>query len=421
MSLVSFPNLLPDYQDGANAGNFAAGIANAAADFVCGLYADFPAAVVSDTSPNSFGRGLMDSVCDGRRKPPPPTPKPEGGQCSCVPYRVYYRFYSNDTAGERTFSDITGAIMGFREEPNPAIPGSRFQYLRYQVCDGDVPIGVQEYYVGLKFDDGSGEWKIDGIERLDNLPDNCGGSGHNFDPNLPRVIPTPRLRDNITVNYRDGTSITLPFAFIPVGIVNNINPQIQVDVGGVKVNFDFSGAKIDFGSKNDNPDIPRNSSNDYSDDFARIERQFKDLQRKFDDQNDRFTDFKDDLDSIKKDSEDAAKDRNNTPDPSKDPDLEKEPEEPPKSSDSKTVEKLQWVCVELTQLPNRVQWGDGAPNVYYGGWLEFKVGQCNLPRQPIHFKDSMFKAPAGATGFAYTLTNGAKGKVSVYKTKGAVT
>ena len=89
----------------------------------------------------------------------------------------------------------------------------------------------------------------------------------------------------------------------------------------------------------------------------------------------------------------------------------------PKSQD--TSPDLSFVRVTLTQIPinARTQDGDGADNVIYAGWFEFRSDSFNFPRQPIHFGLSTFIPPEGSTGYAYTLYNGFSGFATEYVLK----
>lgn len=403
MTLNELPGLPSLYAQGQNAANFAAKVADAAADFACDLYQDFPGAIIRSPI-GAFNRGLMDSLCGPRNKlPPAPTPPPySGGQCRCRSYEVTVTWLQGGSEPfQRVLTTTVLAPFTLYASGDNQI-GVTVLYLRSAICENGSPTGWSDNPIGSLVD-GSESYSIVSAIPTDGQPDDCGDPPAEWGNNLPDVIPDDRRSTDITINNNDGTNIVVPVAIIGSGNVFNLSPEFKVDVGGVTVTFDFSGAKIDFGSSNQNPNNPPPRNNSSADNFERIETAIKELKEKLTEQQ--------------KDIDDIKADRNDSPPPDDDPDIEKEEDEEESESGDKDVDKLQYVCVHLTKLPNREQWGDGAPNVYYAGWLEFKLKGCNLPRQPIHFKDSIFKAPDGATGFAYTLTNGAKGKVTVYKSK----
>jgi hypothetical protein len=84
------------------------------------------------------------------------------------------------------------------------------------------------------------------------------------------------------------------------------------------------------------------------------------------------------------------------------------PEEPKTGSNP----KIQAVTIVLTQNPRKAQWGggNGAPDKQIAGWFAWKVeGYGFSPQEPINYSRSTFIRPPNVGGYAYTLTNGAKG------------
>lgn len=403
MGIIEIPGLPSLYNQGQNAGNFAAKVADAAADFACGIYQDFPGAIIRSPI-GAFNRGLMDSMCGPRNKlpPPPSTPPYQGGQCKCRSYNVTVTWLAaGDPPTQQTVTnEVLAPFTVFAEEDQAT--GANLLYLRSAVCNNGIPDSYINNPIG-QLEENSESYSISNVSPADGGADNCGDPPSEWGDDLPDVIPDNRKSGDIVINNNDGTNIVLPIAIVGSGNVVNFNPEFKVDVGGVKIDFNLGGVKIDFGNQSSNPSSPPPRNNDNADNFERIEDAIERIKEKIEQQQD-------DIDQIKKD-------RNDSPPPDEDEDIEKEEDEEEEESGNKDVDKLQYVCIHLTKLPNREQWGDGAPNIYYAGWLEFKVKDCNLPRQPIHFKDSIFKAPDGATGYAFTLVNGAKGKATVYKSK----
>lgn len=404
MTLIEFPGFPDLYQSGTNTGNYVAGVVDKAADFACGLYQDFPGAIIQSPA-GAFNRGLMDSLCAPRNKLPPASSQPTftGGQCPCVFYTVFLT--QHKPSGDESFTvTVPAPIGGLVRKPNETFPDITDVFLAYAVCEGGVQTGTRADLVGADSQVGGASFvTIDSVVRADGEPDTCGNPNPGWGGDYPREIPDERKSDNVTIDNPDGTNITLPVAIIGSGNVITFKPEFNIDVGGIKVTFDFSGAKVDFGNKNTNTTQPRDRNNSNTDDFDRLESLIKDVKNQLNQQQK-------DIDAIKKN-------KNDTPPPDDDPDIEKDTDETESDQGERTVDKLEWVCIHLTKYPNREQWGGGSPDIYYAGWLEFKVKDCILPRQPIHFENSIFKAPDGATGFAYTMTNGAKGKATVYRSK----
>ena len=83
--------------------------------------------------------------------------------------------------------------------------------------------------------------------------------------------------------------------------------------------------------------------------------------------------------------------------------------ETPKSGNNP---KIQAVTIVLTVLPVKAQWGggQGAPDKQIAGWFAWKVdGYGYLAQQNINYQQSTFIRPANVSGYAYTLTNSARG------------
>ena len=391
------------YQSGQNVGNFLAGVADKAADFACDLYQGFPGAIIRSPI-GAFNRGLMDSLCGPRNKlPPPPGPQTPGGQCVCEQYLVQWSF-SDPEDGRVGTGEVTvlGPVRGVRTEDS--VGGQRKTWILLSTdCDASGnSIGIKDG--DILFDGSAGSTvTVTSVTKVDGSADNCGDASNSWNPNLPDVIPDDRKSGDVIINNNDGTSVNLPIVLIGSGNVINFNPEFKVDVGGIEVTFDVGGVSFDFGNPSSDPSLPPPRNDSGADNFERIEDAIERIRERIEEQQE-------DIDQIKKD-------RNDSPPPDEDPEIEKEEDEEEDDSGDRDVDKLQYVCVHLTKLPNREQWGESGPNVYYAGWLEFRIKDCYMPRQPIHFSNSIFKAPEGATGFAYTLTNGARGRVTVYKSK----
>lgn len=86
-------------------------------------------------------------------------------------------------------------------------------------------------------------------------------------------------------------------------------------------------------------------------------------------------------------------------------------------SAEKDEEKLIGIYVNITNMPvnAKVVSGNGAPNLIYAGWVEFKRDTGYYPREYIDFSSSWFPAPEDATGYAVTLKQGYTGEVQEVK------
>jgi len=192
---------------------------------------------------------------------------------------------------------------------------------------------------------------------------------------------------------------------VPVEIVGtkyevgiSIKPEFNINVGGIQVKFDITGAKITIAPTLKLPDFlppgtdprplppaPKEPGKEPVDD--------PNLQNELDK-------IKDLLDDIKECA------------------CDEEPEGPLLSdiiaNSSGGVYSLpantEFVSVILTSLPSssRVEFGNGASqNVIYAGWYSFGTVQGAGDRLPISYAENVFFAPKGASRFSFTVRKGA--------------
>ena len=81
--------------------------------------------------------------------------------------------------------------------------------------------------------------------------------------------------------------------------------------------------------------------------------------------------------------------------------------------------EIAYITLTLTNKPvnAKTQFGGNGPDVFYAGWFEFRTQGFFYVRQPIHWENSIFIPPKGATGYAYTLYTGFSGIISTYRLK----
>lgn len=362
---------------GQRTGNFAKDVANVGANFVCGLYKDYPGAVIR-TPGNSFVRGLWDSLCVGRPKglPAPPAAPFVGGQCPVV-YNVYIDAVNANGTVFQSYGDILwGPILAIR-----TIHTDYFNNRAEVLCHGfwNRPRSAEPIWFG----EGNltawvdGEARIVRVERRDNQADNCGS----LSPQYPSsTIPANRQRAIAPVTYNDGSEVSVTLVYSPIRV--DLAPRVTVD--GIDIDFDFSGANIGVGTDSAN--------------LRNLEDAIKQLQ----------DDVKDIADKLSEPTK---------PPSSGDYDLTESTEETAEDKDG--IEGLQWVQIELTRSPMNAkkQYGRGAQDVVYAGWFQFVVDGFYLPRDPIHFGKCVYNAPDGATGYAFTLYEGYSARVKEFKRK----
>ena len=372
-----YSELLQEF--GNEAAEFGKSAANKAANFVCALYAQYPAALMPPGG-SAVARGIWNNLCTGRGTalPVPPPVRFTGGQCDSIKYRVLYKYKHTGETGYRgafqTF--LWGPVGGVRS--GPGVP-NQFGQLIYPIeflCRGTAgrlpaPSSTQ-WYLEDEVRAGIDDIFIESVNREDGRPDNCGNLGSSY-PNTP--LPPGAGNGSITGTYPDGGVYVIPVVLRP-----SVNANINVDVGGITLKFDAGG--VTFGEGGD----ISGTLSDILDAVNEGVAQIVDGQcacADIPDENSYDTDTVPDEDGTTKDG----------------------------------IQGLEWVRIKITQsaVNAKSQYGNGASDVYYAGWFCFLANGAGLPRQPIHFKDAIFRAPEGSTGYEYCLYKGYRGTATEYK------
>lgn len=392
-------------------------------DFSCDLWFSFPDQITKGSNPfTALSRGFMNELCKDKNLPPAPPDYFEGGQCN-VQYKIIgscqAEQYSAGTTGNNPTKiqdvfpgvnttslspPIVGPIESLRFYTSgpcaqPSTGGDRCdlgnRQVSLEVIDSE---GTKNYlttlYTVKRFGPGSttigGQGYVDTntlagpeytIETVSGDPDICGDRPGPYPPTNP--TPEDYTRD-IPIPTPDGGTLLIPTIYAPV----DFNFPMRFDVGGVNVTLDLGGFDFEFGGDvNDNgvtlDDNGYNHPLPYPEDVSR---------------------------------QPVVCPVDPTPG---DPELEEEEKTPEDPKEVDQISRLKYVKVAVTEFPTNAknQWGDGAPNVYYCGWFEFRANGASLPRQPIHFLSSIFKAPEGVDGYAYTLYQGFVGSATEYREK----
>jgi hypothetical protein len=219
---------------------------------------------------------------------------------------------------------------------------------------------------------------------------NCGDPPKQY-PTPNTVYPPSSAPTSVTIPSPtgDGFDITIPVGYIPISPQFDLNPKINIDVGGIPVTIDFGGFTFDFGDGDGNGGTPPDLSQ---------------LQEGIDAANgklDGLGALGDKLDELK---ECAC------------------PEEEERTFQTVTtgivdgidlsVPRLRGLYVSLTLPPQKAQFGNGGATCYFAGWASVRYPGGYRTREQINFIDSSFQVDEGANGFTVTLTNGAKGIVT---------
>jgi len=404
--MTSLPGAKSRYEAGDRAGDFVAKLADGAANFACGLYRDFPGALINPVPVplRDVGAGFMDSLCGARRPGlPPSTPLAAGGQCKCVLYNVTFRRTNFDAAGNATVSDsigtgIPGEIRGVQKLPN----GGTGDFYDWRILAGSPTCPYNGFVVQRV--PASTTVAVTGITRADGQPDSCGNAPTGYPDS---TIPPSRTGGNVTINKNDGTNITIPIVYAPITPTLEISPRFNFDLGGLTVSFDAGGVTI---NNVNNPSDPINRDNgqgNLGDDITNLGDNITNL-------GDNITNFGDTVNNINRTVDDIKDNQcdclDDVPsDTIPDPKTEDDPKE---ESGDDLIESVE---VTLTGIPRnaRTQSGEDSPDVFYAGWFEWKRGEFCFPREPIHFKQSIFKNTVGADGFGYTVYQGFRAKHTV--------
>jgi len=215
---------------------------------------------------------------------------------------------------------------------------------------------------------------------LDGQPDNCGDETTNF----PIVdIPSSERTINVNVQLRNGDVYNIPITLVPS--INN-DYGIEFDAGDINVKFDLSG--VSFNSialastihnvENNVLDLSQNVTN-----FAAIAIPFINNSIAYS------TSFNLGTFKTKEDGGSSS------------------------PADETSDDNLAYVTLDITRKPlnAKTQEGELAQDLVYAGWFQFASEGYYYPRQPIHFSKAVFKAPLGATDYAYTLYEGFEARV----------
>jgi hypothetical protein len=404
--MVTLPGSKSRYEAGERAGDYVARLADGAANFACGIYRDFPGALINPV-PIPFrdvGAGFMDSLC-GRRSPGLPIPQNPGfvgGQCLTTYTVTTQRVFTPPTGGQPTISGgtstITGRLIGLQFTGLVNNGTQRRWVLVYSNAAGTVltsPVGDFNLDTAVS---------ITNIVRTDGQPDNCG----NRPPGFPdSSIPPDRGSGNVTINNNDGTSINIPIVYAPITPTLNITPSFAFNLGGLDFNFNLGGVTISNPLAPNDPInrdfLPPGSGdviNNIGGDVTNLGDSITNLGDTINNINDVVNDIKEAPCECPEFNPDEI-----IPDPKTEDDPKEEEGDP-------TIESVE---VTLTSVPRnaRSQFGSNAPNVIYAGWFEWKRGEFCFPREPIHFKQSIFKNLVDADGFAYTVYEGFRAKHTI--------
>lgn len=376
MADISHKDLLESL--GNTAAGFSKNLANAVGNFACDLYSKYPGALTFGDTGN-YSKGFWDELCTGRPAPPPSNQPPfKGGQCAVV-YRPHLYYEVARANGDVYFSETisretgVGPVMGVELRKD-----STYTYLGILFGNNGNP-DFRQYSIVTNSVSQFKNARIVSLDRLDGQPDNCGDVSTNFPPSN---IPANERSTTVNIPLRNGDTYNIPITLVPT--VNSYS--VEFDAGDINVKFDLSGATFNSSSiaetihnvENTVVDLSQNVNN-----FTAIAVPFINNSIAYSNSFN-FGTF-----TTKEDSGSSS------------------------PADETASDNLAYVTLDITRKPTnaKTQEGELAQDLLYAGWFQFCAEGYYFPREPIHFSKAIFKAPLGATDYAFTLYEGFEAKV----------
>lgn len=396
-------------QQSGETGNFLHDAANAAADVVCAVYAAAPTGIIpSFGDPSGIGRmtqGMLADLCHPRnQRPPDPAPPFTGGQCQDW-YTDIVNWNQGNQNGIANSGQDYGKRSGLRSEK---IPGKKAINVYITITPGGNLATYEKRIAGaLGYEDVNGEVTFSYAPRRESgQPDNCG----NPTPVYPTPLPVNPTYGPIIINPSPTIIFNSPVTIIPTLIQPTINfrPELNVDVGGIVVNFNLGGINFNLSQPPILPPGLPPGSNYPSPNYDPRPNPPAPIQPKPDPskpvQPD-FTELKQLLNKIK--------------DCACEPDyvIETVVIGNGKGSMFALPSGSLYVNLNLSIGSNtRYQASEGsAPDLYYAGWLAFGSSDGFGVRTPMSFRQSSYAVPEGAAYCAYSLVFDSSATVSVVR------
>jgi hypothetical protein len=396
--------MIPD----STLGNNAKRVADAAKNFACEAYRTVPAALI----PNPVDSGLRmfwDNFCGTPAFPDspalpllpvPPAPPFMGGQCPCEVYTVSYTSYFGSSSEvpyivqDRTtrVQGKIGGVFSIQNAPNNWELGFICQGSSVEVCRS-FPFQLKVHNSDKTKDGKIPYLVIRSVVKLDGSVDNCGSLPASYPP-APVPPNNTFVSSPTSIVYNDGTVNNYTFSFkipatdllrktLPSLTVNVTNPQLTFPI-----NFNFGG-DITYEPPLVPPPIalPPDVTTNINNTNNVVNNLAKDLGF-------------------------VLVPPNYANNPTVDIEIREGGEQ-----DNVDKDDILGVKITLSELPDKAQYG--MPNIYFGGWLSFKLQGGYIERKQINYEVSYFEAPPGCKGYSYTLTNGGVGSAVVYSKKPA--
>lgn len=380
-------------------------IASAAADFACGIYKNFPGALVPNPAADVL-YSIWDNLCgepprDPANLPPPPASAFQGGQCCDAVYRVTTTLYDVQGRPYTTSTNGLGTVLGtFVGNIDNNIS---YWYVRRQRCNGLI----DEYFAGSA--ENPSRCDIVAITRPDGQPDNCGNPPPKF-PSAPPPPPEGYTSPPRPIVFNDNSTNNFTFNFVPPPppppnsnylppiVITYFNPSANFKI---PISFNFNG-DINFGGGGD--------AGYNQDDRDKINN----ISNTTNNTNNTINNVSSTLNNVSTTTNKTSNELNNYFNITNNQPPNPADYNPPKAPVLPGIHEESYLAaveITLTTYPKNIrsQEGGSAPDVLYAGWFEFMRGGKALPREPIHFEKGVFVAPSGVDGYAFTLYTGVQG------------
>lgn len=401
----------------SGAGDFLVNAANSARRGVCRAFKKAPAAFVGGPLDNPVAQawdGLARRLCDPIGDTPDDASDPvPGGQCTDVLYDFTYR--SRNTPSDpwivsgtlSRYGPIRGIYLDRVSETAMAITLS---------SNGPTLPGTPTQEVlGFVSGDGAltGSAELLGVTRADGQPDNCG----DVPPNYPQQPLQPSDLDFDDTLLAGGKPVKVPVSIKPVEVAVGIQvkPEFNINVGGIQVSLDITGAKINI-SPTFNYGVTLAPKFDLRDPRPAPVLPTPSPEQGQKDTLDGLKGIKDKLDEVGEDVQDAKECAcDEEPSESLVPDLLGSGA----SGDFVVPERTRYVRLSISTQPTnpRRQNGLSAPDVLYAGWAWYKYLNGTGERLPIDAAEKAFVVPSEEepSRFAFTCQTGFTAVATAYK------
>lgn len=367
--------------------------ANAAAELVCGIYEQYPTGIlpsIGSTPISELTDAMLRNLCRPRGQLPAPRQVPfSGGQCPCVNYNVDYSLTNSNGVTFSSGTTMIGPVTSVAIEQT-GFNGSGEVQVGVRTRGGSAACGGPRVSTDLAGSTPPLTINSISVTRQDGQPDSCGSPAPQY------TEPASQTNFNTTVNISAG-GVTVPVSvtFIPTlfAPVNIFRPELNVDVGGINVNFQLDGVRfsptVNINSPITLPRVDPRPLPPAGRNQTEVDCPDLDLSGVFT----RFDNIDDQLDAIQA----CACGPDQT--------IQTTQYGPANSRTISLPAQCIGVRVIVTQqgvnLPG--QFGNGgAPDVIFVGWCSFGNGSPAGLRVPINHETSFFFAPERATAFSYT-------------------